>query len=53
MNNSMGNQPPAVVKFGGTSVKSIGRIQHVAQILDHNPQIPERPGGGLCHGRHH
>ena len=34
MNNSMGNQPPAVVKFGGTSVKSIGRIQHVAQILD-------------------
>lgn len=34
MNNSMGNQPPAVVKFGGTSVKSIGRIQHVAEILD-------------------
>lgn len=29
MNDSM-----AVMKFGGTSVKSIGRIQHVAEIVD-------------------
>ena len=27
------NNVPAVVKFGGTSVKNIGRIQHVAEIL--------------------
>lgn len=28
------NKPPMVVKFGGTSVKNIGRIRHVAGILD-------------------
>lgn len=38
MSNHLSSQPPAVVKFGGTSVKNIGRIQHVAEILDQTRQ---------------
>jgi aspartate kinase len=33
-NNPLGGGEIAVLKFGGTSVKSIGRIAHVAEIVD-------------------